>query len=164
MVGYVAGRICFGQRFFLFTDFAGSLGFAAIWQSHWCTERWSKKWQKKGYFKNILILELFPIIVALKIWGPYFVNKWILVRIDNKGVMYAVNCLTSKCLPVIVLLWHLIFKCLSLNIWLKVIHVAGKDNDLADSLSHLQMDRFFKLFPDMDQVGVQCPPNLWDLV
>lgn len=91
-------------------------------------------------------------------------NRQILVRTDKKGVIYAVNCLTSKSPPVMVLLHHLIFKCLSLNIWLKAIHVAGKDNDLADSLSRLQMESFFQLFTDADQVGVKCSQNLWDLV
>ena len=42
------------------------------------------------------------------------------------------------------------------------VHVAGKDNDLADSLSRLQMDCFFQLFPEADRVGSTCPHNLWD--
>lgn len=152
------------KDFFLFTDAAGSCGFAAIWQAHWCADHWNPKWQQKGLLKNIVLLELFPIIVALKIWGHYFKNKRILIRTDNKGVMYAINCLTSKSPPVIVLLCYLIFKCLHLNIWLKAIHVSGKDNDLADSLSRFQMDRFFQLFPDADRVGIRCPPILWDLI
>lgn len=84
------------QEFFLFTDATGCLGFAAIWQSHWCAEHWCPRWQGEGYLKNIVLLELFPLIVALEIWGYYFKNKRILVRIDNKGVMYAINCLTSN--------------------------------------------------------------------
>lgn len=104
------------KDFFLFTDAAGSCGFAANWQAQWCADSWNPKWQQKGLLKNIVLLELFPIIVALEIWGPYFKNKRILVRTDNKGVMYAINCLTSKSPPVIVLLRYMIFKCLNLNI------------------------------------------------
>lgn len=43
-------------------------------------------------------------------------------------------------------------------------HVAGKDNDMVDSLSGLQMDHFYQLFPDADQVRIFCPPHLWDLI
>lgn len=152
------------KNFLLFTDAAGSVGFAAIWRNHWCAGHWNPTWQVKGYLKNIVLLELFPIIVAIEIWGSFFRNKRILIRTDNKGVMYAINCLTSKSPPVIILLRHMIFKCLSLNIWMKAVHVPGKDNVLADALSRLQMDRFFQLFPEADRVGLSCPPNLWDLV
>ena len=142
----------------------GSIGFAPIWQKHWCADLWPQVWKEKGHTKNIVLLELFPIVVALEIWGAFFKGKRILIRTDNKGVVYAINCLTSKSPPVIVILRYLVFKCLSLNIWLKAIHVAGRDNDLVDSLSRLQMDRFFQLFPEADRVGLPCPPNLWDLV
>lgn len=60
------------KDFLLFTDSACSCGFAAIWQTHWYVDRWSPSWQAKGYLRNIVLLELFPIIVALEIWGHSF--------------------------------------------------------------------------------------------
>lgn len=152
------------KELFLFSDAAGSCGFGVIWQDHWCSERWHGSWKQKGFLKNIVLLELFPIVVALELWGASFRNRRILIRTHNKGVMFAINCLSSKSLPVIILLRHVVFKCLSLNIWLKAVHVAGRDNDVADALSRQQMERFFRLFPEPEPTGLHCPPQLWELV
>ena len=92
------GDFILDRDFFLFTDSAGSVGFAAIWQTHWCADLWPQDWKVKGHVKNIVLLELFPIVVALEIWGSFFSGKRILIRTDNKGVVYAINCLTSKSL------------------------------------------------------------------
>lgn len=35
--------------------------------------------------RNIVLLELFPILVAVSLWGCFFANKRILVETDNKG-------------------------------------------------------------------------------
>lgn len=96
-------------EFCLQTDSAGSLGFAAIWKTHWYAEPWNPAWKLKGYLKNSVLIELFPILVAIELWGTYFKNRQILFSTDNKGVMYALNCLFSKSPPVIVLLRHLFF-------------------------------------------------------
>lgn len=82
-------------------------------------ERWNQAGWCKGYLKNSVLPELFPILVAIEIWGDSFRNKKILFSTDNKGVVFTINCLTSKSSPVIVLLRYFVFKCLSLNILIK---------------------------------------------
>lgn len=61
--------------FCLFTDAAGSVGFASIWKTHWCTSLWHHSWRTRGYLKNVVLLELFPILVALEICGELLRNK-----------------------------------------------------------------------------------------
>lgn len=167
---YFNGRAVWQQDFItdgefcLHTDAAGSLGFAAIWNTHWCAGPLDPVWRFKGYLRNSGLLELFPIIVPVEIWGNSFKNSQILVSTDNKGVIYAINCLTSNSLPVIVLLRHLIFKCLSLNIWIKERYIPGRDNDLADALSRFQMERFASLLPNVDPVGLICQKHLWRIL
>lgn len=80
----------------MFTDAAGTKGFGAIWRTHWCCEAWPEAWACSGATKNVVLLELFSILVALELWGPEFANMRILVETDNKGVLYAVNCLSSS--------------------------------------------------------------------
>lgn len=90
-----------------------------------------------------MLIELFPIVVSLEIWGPYFSNKRLMVSTDNKGVAFAINTLSSKSPMVVSYLCHLVFLCLRWNIWLKAKYIPGKSNVIADALDRLQMDRFF---------------------
>lgn len=109
----------------LYTDSAGLLGFAAIWHTHWCCGSWPPFWIAN---KATVLLELFPIVVAFKLWGVHFANKWILVHKDNRGVLFALNCIYSKSLCVIKLLRYFVLLCLKLNIWVKAKYVPGKLN------------------------------------
>lgn len=114
--------------------------------------------------KNVVLLELFPILVALVIWGPQFANRRILVKTDNKGVLYAVNCLSSSSLWVIKVLRQIVLLCLQFNIWLKAKYTPGILNNIADSLSRFQMDRFQSLLPEADEMGIPCPEQLWEVI
>lgn len=49
---------------------------------------------------------LFPLVVAVVIWGQHFKNRRILENTDNKGVLYVVICLSSKSPLVVKLLRH----------------------------------------------------------
>lgn len=90
--------------FKLFTDTAGSRGFKTIWRTHWCCGEWPLSWIYSKAVKNIVLLELFPVIVALEITGEFFINKCIIIQSDNKGVVFAVYCPSSRSPPVIKLL------------------------------------------------------------
>ena len=50
------------QNLNLFTDAAGSLGYAAVFGTHWCFGEWPATWKQL----NITVLEFFPIVVALE--------------------------------------------------------------------------------------------------
>lgn len=103
----------------------------------------------------------FPEVVVVKLWGSEFANKRILLHTDNKSVLYTVNCLSSKSLFVIQILWHLVFMCLKFNIWLKAKFVPDKCNILADSLSRFQFREFLQ---SADPVCHACPAHLWVLI
>lgn len=148
----------------LFTDAAGAIGYGAYFNGRWSAEKWPDLWFQYGFHKNIVLLELFPVLVAVIIWGPIFANKRILLHSDNKGVVFAINCLSSKSDPVVTRLRHLVLYCLKFNIWLKASYIEGEKNCLADALSRLQMVRFRDLAPDAEPVGTPCPPQLWDLL
>lgn len=53
----------------LYTDTAGSTGFGEFFQGDWCIRAWPSDWVVRGLTSNLLLLELFPIIVAAMLWS-----------------------------------------------------------------------------------------------
>jgi hypothetical protein len=66
----------------LFTDAAGSKGYGAIFGYKWLYGAWPVNWQSL----NITILELFPIVVALQVWGNLMANRCVLFYKISNGV------------------------------------------------------------------------------
>lgn len=148
----------------IFTDAAGSVGFGIFCQGGWCAESWPSSWVEKGWVKNLALLELFPILVASVLWGEVFRNKKICFHCDNLGVVVAINQLSASSPPVVKLLQQLVLECLSLNACFVARHIPGVKNEIADALSRLQLERFRRLAPQADRVGVACPARLWTLL
>lgn len=147
---FFQGDLVFSTEINLFTDAAGSYGFAAIFRTHWCSGKWPPFWVSNKAIKNVVLLELFPVVVALEIWGDQFANKRIIFNTDNKGVLFALYCLSPKSLLVIKLLRYLVILCLKFNIWIKAKYVPGKQNIITDALSRFQMACLRQLLPDAD--------------
>lgn len=148
----------------LFTDAAGSIGFGAYFLGQWSAESWPDLWVQSGLVKNIQLLELFPVLVALVIWGNSLRNKRLLIHSDNKGVVFALNCLSAKSPPVVTILRQIVLRCLELNVWLKAAFLPGVSNSLADALSRQQWDKFRSLAPEAELFPTPCPSHLWDLI
>ena len=55
----------------LYTDASGTLGFGAIFGSRWCYGKWPLDWA----YCNIAILELYPIVLSLYLWGHEMSNQ-----------------------------------------------------------------------------------------
>lgn len=145
----------------LFTDAAGSTGYGAIFQRTWSAARWPTTWVEAGFLKNLVLLELFPIVVAMEIWGESFRNLKVRLNCDNLGVVQVINRLSAKSLPVVRLLRHLVLRCLKMNVFIYAVHLPGVDNTVADALSRFQWDKFRELAPDAEQQGVTCPDWIW---
>lgn len=85
---------------------------------------------------------------------------FILLHTDNKGVWFAVNCLSSKCPLVVKLVHHMVLLCLQLTIWIKAKRIPGTSNTIADALSRFQFAKFRELVLWADEVGAECPDYL----
>jgi hypothetical protein len=143
----------------LYTDAAGGLGYGAIYASHWTYGSFPPGWA--GY--NIVVLELYPILLAVRLWGHNWVQKCILFHTDNEALVYIINKQSSKEKDVMLLLRHLVLLCLKNNIYFKAVHIPGTHNNLADSLSRLQVHRFKELAPWADEMYISpplLPPSL----
>lgn len=82
----------------LFTDSAGSasLGCGAYFSGKWVQFKWPEFWENEQFMSDITFLELVPIIIAMFAWKPFFINKKILLRIDNQALVRIMNKRTSK--------------------------------------------------------------------
>lgn len=148
----------------LYTDASGAHGFGAFFQGEWCAEAWPSSWREAGHCVNLALLELFPILVAMEIWGERLKGKRVRWLCDNLGVVQAVNRQTANSPPVVLLLRQFVLKCLLLNSHCTAVHVPGVDNNIADALSRFQWERFRELAPRAEEAGIPCPGHLWHLV
>jgi hypothetical protein len=74
--------------------------------------------------KDIIFLELFPVVVALCIWGEQLKNKKIIFNIDNQSVVHIINKKSSKSVRVMSLVRHLVLSTLQYNIMIKALHIS----------------------------------------
>ena len=119
----------------LFSDSAASCGFGLYFAGKWAYAALPEDWRESGLTNNISVLEFFPILVALYIWGEHLRNKKVLFHSDNVAVVQAINSATSKSDQLMTLLRAFTLKCLKLNIACKAEHIPGVRNVITDSLS-----------------------------
>lgn len=146
-----------------YTDSAGSIGFGIWFRGHWCNAQWPLEWQHNGYTRDITMLELFPIVVAIFIWGEQLRNKKIRFHCDNEAVVHILNTMTSKSTLVLSLLRILTLQCLRYNCLIKASHIPGVKNEICDALSRFQLNRFKMLAPNADSNPTPVPGHLWDI-
>ena len=141
----------------LYTDASGALGFGAIFGSGWCYGKWPPDWA----YCNIAILEFYPIVLSLYLWGHEMSNQCVLFFTDNEALVHVINKQSCKDKPLMRFVRKLVSICLQHNIVFKAKHIPGIYNHLADSLSRLQVLTFRRLAPaHMDQCPTEIPLNL----
>ncbi|KAJ1135359.1 hypothetical protein NDU88_001799 [Pleurodeles waltl] len=96
-------------------------------------------WRAGG--RSIAFLELFPLVVAVRIWGHLLMHKRLLFRVDNLVVVQVVNRQSAKDVQVLQLLCVSVLECLNRNIFFREQHVPEVNNDIADALSRSQWER-----------------------
>ena len=148
----------------LYTDAAGSLGFGAVFGRKWCYGKWPNSW----LHQNIAMLEFYPIVLSLHLWGHTMQNRCILFLTDNEALVYVINKQSCRDKNLMFFVRKLVLICLQHNILFKAKHVRGVYNTLADSLSRLQVDTFKRLAPvhmegEPTDIPVHLQPQNWHL-
>ena len=143
----------------LYTDASGSIGFGAYFKGHWTNGSWPAGVQSAPL--HITFKELFPIVIAIFLWGNNFKNCKVLFHCDNIAVVSIINKQTSKDQASMHLVRSLVDVCLRKNIVFKARHIPGLNNDIADSLSRYQFPRFRRLAPQADKEATPIPDSLW---
>lgn len=151
------------QQLQLYTDAAGSQGFGAYFQGHWANAPWPAHWIQQGVVKDITFLELFPIVLAIRIWGKNLTNKRVVLFCDNQAVVSIINKHTAKGQRVMTLLRRMILLCLQNNIHFKARYINTHANIIADALSRFQMSRFRQAAPQADERSTPIPADIWQI-
>ena len=109
---------------------------------------------------NITLLELYPIVIAVNVWGHLWQNHCVRFYTDNQALVYILNRTTSKDKHIMKLVRCLVLVCLKYNVMFESVHVSGCKNVLADSLSRLQVQEFRRLSPYSKRISTKVPDNL----
>ena len=112
---------------------------------------------------SIQYLELFALTAGVLAWLSNFKNKRIVIFSDNNSVVSMINNTLSSCKNCMYLIRQIILHCLINNVRLYTKHVRSEFNEIADSLSRLQWDRFEKLTKYRNMTQDSVPQHLWPL-
>ena len=144
------------QILHLYTDAAASIGFGAVFDTRW----FSGLWHEACKSLHITILEFYPILLAINIWGHLLQNKCLLFHSDNIAVVSIINKFSSKDPHVMTLLRTLVLDCLRYNIYIRAEHVPGVLNITSDMLSRSQVHQAKRHNPRLQDNPELIPPRL----
>ena len=96
------------DKLHLYTDAAGSIGYGAVYKIHWFYGLRCEP--VSGY--TITFKELYPIVLAVKVWGHHFQNSFIICHSDNQAIVHVLNKQTSKEPKIMALVRRLVLVCL----------------------------------------------------
>lgn len=150
----------------LFTDSSGNpdLGCGAYFCGRWAQFAWPETWRGLPLMRNMALLELIPVVLALYLWACDLRNKKIVFRIDNSALVSAVNKQTSKDKQIMKLIRSLVLLTMLNNIQFRAIHIDGACNVIADAISRFQMQRFRSLAPAADLIPAMIPDEFLTVI
>ena len=140
------------------SDASGGWGCGAVWGTQWLQGQWGDSWEQV----NIAIKELVPVVVSCAVWGPQWAGKLVLNLCDNMAVVDVVKTQRSKDPTIMHLLRCLHFICAYWEVELRVEHIPGNMNVIADAISR-NMPQVMKE-AGLEEVPVQIPEELWRLL
>ena len=114
---------------------ASGFACAAVFKNEWFVIEFTDDWKKF----SIEFLELYPIVVAINVFGRQMCNRHVTFFCDNKPVTYIINKQSSPKKDIMVLIRNMVMTCMQYNIVFRCEHLKGCDNDLPDKLSRLQI-------------------------
>ena len=132
---------------------ASDLGFAAVFGDEW----FMGEFTVQERLHNITVRELYPIAISIGVWPDLFRNKFILFLCDNEAVVHILNKQTSKDKTIMSVLRFFVIQCMKNNVIFKAKHVPGRNNELADCLSRLQVNRAHTLYPNLKHNSSNVP-------
>ena len=153
---FIHQRFITNETISLYTDAAASKGYTAIFGNKWLYGEYPENW--KSF--NIMLLEFYPIVLAIDIWGHLMHNHAIIFHTDNESLVSVIRKQSSKDSLSMVLVRHLVLSCLNKNILFSSEHIPGRKNNPADALSRLQVSTFRELNPHAQEEPTRIPHHL----
>ena len=144
----------------IYTDASGSWGCGASWGNEWIQCQWNHTWEGE----SIAVKELLPIVLAVAVWGNRWQHKSVLVKCDNMAVVQVVNKQNCRDPHLVHLMRCLHFFSALLDIGIRVEHIAGVDNVLADAISRNNLQVMGQCNRWMNPQPSRIPPSVWNLL
>ena len=88
--------------------------------------------------KNIAYLEMINILVSIKVWHTQWANQSVLIKCDNQAVVSVLATGRARDSTMATYARNIFMWLSAFNIDVRVVHVAGKLNPVADLLSRWQ--------------------------
>ncbi|XP_021365299.1 uncharacterized protein LOC110458068 [Mizuhopecten yessoensis] len=148
----------------LYTDASSTIGFGAYYNGYWFAVAWLDFLLKEiravsEKAVSMAFMKLYPIVAAAVLWGESWQTKKILFHCDNIANVNIVNKGRSKSLHIMKLMRNLTWFAANNNFSFHAKHVPGVENNIADSLSRLQIQRLRQLAPPAALRPNRCPPH-----
>ena len=96
---------------------------------------------RKIYLNSEFHLEMLNIVIALRVWGPFWQHGSISVHCDNLGVVQVVKTGKTRDSFLALCIRNIWLLTSSYDIDLNVNHILGVNNVIADTLSRIYSDR-----------------------
>ena len=88
------------------------MGYGAVFQQSWFYGEWDENWEDI----NITVKDLYPIVLALELWGNKLQNKSVMLNCDNEALVFVLNKQSCKDPQIMYLVRRLVLLSLSFNI------------------------------------------------
>ncbi|XP_063049791.1 uncharacterized protein LOC134444394 [Engraulis encrasicolus] len=142
----------------LFTDAAPSVGFGGYYNGRWFASTWPQAFLRGcADAPSSAVFELYPIVLAAIVWGKEWRTRSVLIHSDNEAVVNAINSTRTKSQTVSPYLRRLVWTAASCQFIIRAAHIPGHHNQIADSLSRFQFQKFRSLAPDADALPTRLP-------
>ena len=147
----------------LFTDASLTIGFGGYFNGLWFSEAWPDDIStyvplQSDETISIAFCELYPIVVAAKLWGHMWKRQRIVFLCDNMSTVAIIQKGRSKSQHIMPLMRSLTMLSARHQFTFASVHLPRKFNELSDALSRLQIDKFHHMAPWASPVPTLVPP------
>ena len=150
----------------LYVDASGT-GRGVLFDKDWYSAQWSADilaLASRDERESMPFLELYTIAEALYTYGSMLRQQRVIIHSDCLPCVDRIKKGHSANKHQMALLRSIAYACVMHEIVLRVVHIAGVDNNCADALSRAQLTRFQELVPDAKIIAsIPCPPSHMDL-
>ena len=141
-------------------------GCGGFWQGNYFHTSFPKEFNNRHH---ITTLEMFAVIICLKLWGRNFRGKRIQMFCDNQSVCQVVNSGRSKDEILQDCLREIAFLAAIHEFQIRMVHLDSMSNRISDCLSRWDLDysyrdNFFAATQNYDLVECHVPDSFFDFV
>jgi hypothetical protein len=139
---------------------ASKCGFVIMFGKHWNFSEWPSYCK---YTTGIQLMEMFPVAVALYMWGHLLQHKKLVFYCDNLRIVHAINHSSAKCPKMMDIIRFIVLKSLQYNLIIKMEHLAGINNTYCDQLSRGQIQAFKEGCTQVNNEPDTIPQSVWKI-